>query len=544
MKQILYFLVFLFFLITAEAQDTIFVKSLNVSNAKNVTTDNKDLYFRMDNKLYYFNLEKDKPIEQAKGNLKYSWLEFNSDSQEYVVMNSNYIPLNRQINCKYYENIIPGFCNKQATVARVNNNLFICLNGKILQYRIDTNYKIEHKGRSIRHVFSEPGRRIISTYSGVFSDSLWTQFSNIKIKGDLEYSNGELSKINGNYYLCQDDLLKLNINNSTFENVLATENGPRTRKLVDFKGVFYAMYNSALGIIDLDNSINNKILINDDFTDIQIHQNKLYACSTNGNLYIIDSKGSIDVYTFDYSFNDINIDGSEIYLGTKTNLVRLNENLGLDVVFKNEEVIQLMFLDDSLLFTNNRGFHIFLDGQINTIIDNIEFNKFALNFDDNYIYAGSVNGLYIIETSTMREVIIPNLLDKIYIKNDSSLPKYAYSIITFSLSIIIIILSFWFVLKRGKEKNLKQTISSEIITQIIEEKPKVKSVDNLAEYLNTSVVQINRNLKKENTTALKILIIAKKKIARDMLKQGASIKDISKRVGYSERYVKEKLIID
>ncbi|WP_156112498.1 hypothetical protein [Lacinutrix jangbogonensis] len=496
----------------------------------------------MDNKLYYYNQEKSKPIAKTKGNLKYSWLEFDSDSQDYAVMNSNYIPLNRRINCKYYENIIPGFCNKQATVVRVNNNLFICLNGKILQYRIDTNYKIEHKGRSIRHVFSEPGRRIISTYSGVFSDSLWTQFSSIKIKGDLEYSNGVLSKINGNYYLCQDDLLKLNINNSTFENVLATENGPRTRKLVDFKGVIYAMYNSALGIIDLDNSINNKILINDEFTDIQIHQNKLYACSTNGNLYIIDSKGSIDVYTFDYSFNDISIYDSQIYLGTKTNMVRLNENLGLDVVFENEEVIQSMFLDDSLLFTNNRGFHIFLDGQINTIIDNIEFNKFALSFDDNYIYAGSVNGLYIIETSTMREVIVPNLLDKVYIKNDSSLLKYTYLIIIFSL--LIIIFSFWFVLKRRKDKNLKHTISSEIIIQIIEDKPKVISVENLAEYLNTSVVQINRNLKRENTTALKILIIAKKKITSDMLKEGASIKEISKRVGYSERYVKEKLIID
>ena len=82
------------------------------------------------------------------------------------------------------------------------------------------------------------------------------------------------------------------------------------------------------------------------------------------------------------------------------------------------------------------------------------------------------------------------------------------------------------------------------LQKLIEQNPKIKSVSDLAEHLDTSVIQLNRKLKKQNTTPLKVLQKVKKEICIEMFDRGVEISKISKRVGYSERYIKENFLKD
>ena len=68
------------------------------------------------------------------------------------------------------------------------------------------------------------------------------------------------------------------------------------------------------------------------------------------------------------------------------------------------------------------------------------------------------------------------------------------------------------------------------------------SVQDIADNYDTSITQLNRLLKKENTIALTLLKSVKKNIAIEMYEEGKSLDEISKRVGYSIRFVREKLL--
>ena len=90
----------------------------------------------------------------------------------------------------------------------------------------------------------------------------------------------------------------------------------------------------------------------------------------------------------------------------------------------------------------------------------------------------------------------------------------------------------------------KILLDSEMIRNVVLNNPQILSVEHLAEHFKTSVVQLNRHLKKEELSGLNLLKSIKKEIALEMLKDGKSLEEISKRVGYSMRYVKAKLLKD
>jgi AraC-like DNA-binding protein len=85
-------------------------------------------------------------------------------------------------------------------------------------------------------------------------------------------------------------------------------------------------------------------------------------------------------------------------------------------------------------------------------------------------------------------------------------------------------------------------INPENIRQVVLDNPSIISVESVAEYFETSTVQLNRILKKYNTSGLILLKAIKQDIVRDMLAQEKSMEEISKRVGYSINYIKRNLL--
>ena len=65
------------------------------------------------------------------------------------------------------------------------------------------------------------------------------------------------------------------------------------------------------------------------------------------------------------------------------------------------------------------------------------------------------------------------------------------------------------------------------------------SVESIAAYFETSTVQLNRVLKKYNTSGLILLKDIKKDIIKEGVLKGMDLDMIATRVGYSVKYIKK-----
>jgi AraC-like DNA-binding protein len=521
------------------AQDTTFVRSLPLKSfVRNIDTDGESLYLRMDNDIYIWKNENLDYLQEGK--FKHSWVQYDT-KRNLKVINHNYsISKEDQDNAKRLANLLPGDYNYNTTSCLIGNTLYVCYNGVVLQYRITPGFMRYHRGNSIRHVYSEPGLRVISTYNGIFVDTIFDLFSSDKLKNRLaNYSNGELAKINSNYYLCQDNLLSFEPSTLQFKTVLNTEGTPRLRKLIAFKGNTYALYDKAFGTIDL-NSGERTYLVEEEVTDVLEFKDKLFVSSLNSILYELDSSGSIRTYMVDAPINDLTTNGEDLFLGTTIGLFK-KVNDEFTIVIPDTEIVQSLFFEDKIVFTNNQGLYFFNDETVTGLIENIEFNKMALNLDEHFLYAGSVNGLYVIRIFELNAIISNS---PVRLRNNKVIVLITIGLCLFFAASIV-----FYHIRKKKRKQLeifytskKVPINSDTIQKAIREHPKIQSVSLLAEHFNTSVVQINRYLKKENLTGLMLLKSIMRDIAREMHKKGHTIAEISKRVGYSERYIKSKFL--
>ena len=196
-----------------------------------------------------------------------NFLNFDSRRNEKVINHNDIISPSIINSARKLTNLIPGIYNYTTTTATVGNYLYVCYNGLVLEYKITPEFTRIHRGNSIRHIYTEPGFRVISTYNGIFIDTIFDQFSNLKIDEKItRYSNGEFVKIDSLYYLCQDNLITYNRITSELKTIINTEGTPRFRKLLKYNNKVYGLYNNAFGEVNLKTG-DRTYLINDEFTD-------------------------------------------------------------------------------------------------------------------------------------------------------------------------------------------------------------------------------------------------------------------------------------
>jgi AraC-like DNA-binding protein len=521
------------------AQDTLFVRSLPIdSHVNNIDSDGESLYLRFDKNVYTWNNDQLDFAEEGK--FRYSWVKFDNERRVKVINHNNTIDANHTMGAKKMEGLLPGEYNFVTTTAVLGDNLYVCYNGSVLEYKIRPYITRHHKGNSIRHIYTEPGFRVISTYNGIFIDSIWSDFSSYKMNDEvLKYSNGEFTKIDSTYYLCQDNLIAYDKNTKDIKTVINTLGSPRIRKLIRYKNKVYALYNNAFGEVDLQTGTRYDYLIKDELSDFREFNGKLYISSLQSVLYELNSEGDISKYYSDESINDLAVFNNEIIIGTQKGLYALKDSQFVEVI-PDYEIIQALPFENKIVFTNNMGLYCFSEGKMAVMTENVEFNKMALHMDEHFLYAGSVHGLYVIKKSYLETLF----------KSHSDIKKEGNSLYYFTLIFLLFISVFLVIMfvyrkKRQANKDLiyrKVILNSELVRNEVIKNPKILSVQHLAEHLNTSVVQLNRHLKKEDTSCLKVMNEAKKQIAREMHNKGKTIEQISLRTGYSFRYVKENFL--
>ena len=175
------------------------------------------------------------------------------------------------------------------------------------------------------------------------------------------------------------------------------------------------------------------------------------------------------------------------------------------------------------------------------VIPDVEFNREAILLHNGILYAGAVDGLYIINTYEFEKSYLPNLLSKLNTSFDQSF------FLWITITTLLIALSVWVGWKYYRKKNFVITgtpprnelsiadIEAQVITY------KLFTVEVLAAHMQTNTVQLNRIFKKFNTTPGKFLKEVKIRHAKTLLQSGVLLEDVAVQVGYSPRLLKQEL---
>jgi AraC-like DNA-binding protein len=532
----------LFTLLTIELQagDTLFLRTIEMPyRVRNIDFDGRHLLIRCEDACYlYRNGQAEKLDLPVEG--RYSWFSESYQNPKSIIYHTDYIFPEKAAPKRLVENILPGFYTHNITSVTIENSLFVSYRGVLLEYVTSSDISFTHIGESIRHVYNNDSINIVSTYTGIYMTKV-DAFSDRKLKGTF-YSNGELSVIQGHYYLNQDGLYLLK-GDTSLKQVGYGVNNAAFRKLLVWNNQTVSLFNTRVTFYDLDTYTAGKTMAaGDEFNDIEVFDNNLFCCTSSGHVLRIHASGEKDTIPLKGVIHDLFVREDDIIASSDSGLFTINRQLEPAIVSNQLSALQTVAYGPNLFISTLNGLYLLRDGKYHTLIPNVEFNKRALSIYSNYLYAGSVDGLYTIQLTHFDSKILPTLSPYLIAVDPGPFPLSWIHGIGLLIALITGLVVYYIIQqKRAVPNNMLPApiFSKEMVISAIREHDEITSVKALSEMLELSVVQLNRKLKPYGETPLSLMQQVKKEIAIEMQANGFSMDQIAKRTGYSRRYVRE-----
>jgi AraC-like DNA-binding protein len=516
-------------------QDTTFVKKhFFDSTVKNVFNGPDGIYAKTGEGLY--KLKNDKWALQNTEFTK-NYVFFNKEFYE-----SDYIPNPFLFDIKPLQDLIPQRSLSNPTLARSDNRLFVSTGGNLYEYFINTAYKRTFGGYSVRNIYFDDVFSVTSTYKGIFF--------NDSIRAELpRYSSGYFQKIGDRYFLCSDQLFEMTeFGKFTLLNITDINVSGHFRKLLEWNNRNISQNTRSINIWDYQSGL-TPIHRGEEYFDIEVADNKLLTCTGQGEVIEFTEDSFKILCNVKARVRDLYVYGDVLYISSDKGLFTLEKFEPKSLKRQNglpNVVGVMMDLNKNLWISTENGLYVQpADKQFPiSFIPNVEFNRAALTIYNDQVYAGSVEGLFIIDIFNVSKNILPQTVNTVAVGFKNWL---LYSVI---LLMVLAGAVLWLLKYRQKKKNLviantskkneEKTITIEQMEQEIINQ-RIMTVENLAEFYGTNSVQLNRILKSFNTTPGKILRQTKLKHARELLKNNVPLHEISQKVGYSAVFLKSKL---
>lgn len=534
------------------AQDTILTKIFTFNEpVYNIDGGGEVIIARTPSAIYRLNEDKEFEVIQRlqPENIgKHTWLSKIDRKGNFTTYHTDHLPPKKIAPYDPVGIYLPGYHHDNITVAVDGNEYYAVFRGSILKYEVRSFYKIKNRWESVRHIYVDDSTKITSTYSAIYKDSAYDVFGLDTIKG-INYASGEAIKINNRFYLCSDQLFRLEAGQWQ-KIVFSPATNHHFRKLITHNKDTYYLSNEGFGRIDLTSDrIIDTILLNpkEEFYDVAWLENKAYVCNRDGYVYIYEANKPIVKVKIGSPVYDVNFcpENEHAILSTKSGIFELElSNLKSKLLYPIYDAVQTLYINGELMIATGHGLYIKYDEKIYELIPNTEFNKYALIQFRDLIYAGSIEGLFVIDKWILLNDVV-NRFKAVEFK--STQYKSNWILIIFLTALLLFISILLYHNRQRKNQVAKLTrkamaINPENIRQVVLDNPSIISVESVAEYFETSTVQLNRILKKYNTSGLILLKAIKQDIVRDMLAQEKSMEEISKRVGYSINYIKRNLL--
>lgn len=523
------------------AQDTIFVKSHDLKNIRNIDVLDSKLLIRFTNSyLFYSNNKYFKEENLPNKTKSFTWTDNSAENSN--IYHSDYFPKDKLFKKTYLlKRLIPGEISENISIGRIKNTLFICWKGKLLEYKIYNHYKHILKDCSIRHIYRDQNINIVSSYCGIFNYD--ENFIKSNIFKSPTYSNGELNYINNNYYLCSDDLYILKNNNFNF--FWKRDGTEKFREMISFNGKTYALFEHSFSEINLEQKQEKLIKKIKNLSDIENQKSHLLLSSENGGLYVYKNNQIKKVFNCSTGIYDIEFFNNSIFLCCDDGIRILNKNYVENKFIALYKPINIINIDNALITSTYEGLYYIdlIKNKSYNLIPDVEFNKKALIRFDNYIYAGSVQGLYVVNIVELSTNFLESFESKTILTETNNI---LYIIVICVLLFMVLFIIAYFKRKKTTQALINQKgifDNMDDIYEIIKTNPNIKSVEDLATYIGVSSPTLITKIKKQTgLNPLEYLKNCKKNIANELVNQGVSINEISIRVGYSVRYIKNHFL--
>ena len=181
--------------------------------------------------------------------------------------------------------------------------------------------------------------------------------------------------------------------------------------------------------------------------------------------------------------------------------------------------------------------------EIVPVIPGVEFNREAILFANDTLYAGSVSGLYQVNIYSVMQEYLPVYLQQIRTsKNKSAFNRILLPVLTVVLTAI---LAFTLIRMRKRKSGIKRIIHfnemniEQFKVELLQNR--ILSVKEMADYYETNPVQLNRVFLKWGISPGRFLRMVRLEIAGEMIRNKESLEAIVKRTGFSASYIKKNV---
>jgi AraC-like DNA-binding protein len=178
-------------------------------------------------------------------------------------------------------------------------------------------------------------------------------------------------------------------------------------------------------------------------------------------------------------------------------------------------------------------------------IGDVEFNRYALTFYNDTIFAGSMEGLFEIDTYDVSK----NFLTVYYSRQQrlASEERNTYLLAAAALVTVVTGLSLLYRAYRKRmarmvlpHKDTPPALTLDAIGEAIRTH-NIMTVEALAEHYQTNTVQLNRQFKTFDTTPGKFMKAVKLGYARELLAQKTPMEEVVQKTGYSAAFIRKEL---
>jgi AraC-like DNA-binding protein len=198
-------------------------------------------------------------------------------------------------------------------------------------------------------------------------------------------------------------------------------------------------------------------------------------------------------------------------------------------------------IQNNLWISTENGLFILPDDRTEPIpfIPDVEFNRGALRYNDDKVYAGSISGLYVIDIYKVVRDFLPL---HVYARPGRRIGMVAAGALFLALSVGGVVAYYYGRRRKAVIPSPEQhrKISIEQIEADIR-KNNIMTVAGMAEFYTTNTVQLNRMFKAFDTTPGRHLQKVKLELAKELLSAATPMGEVTARTGYSARYIRKKL---
>lgn len=476
----------------------------------------------------------------------------------YVMLSEKEIPAIDTSGIRYYKerkflHLLPyPEIDRDEYHASAGNYFYICSGGRIYIFDI-VPYEYSYPNHSIRTISKD----FVGTYSGIY-------FKGKKQKHPIpNFTDGFIRQWGDQAFICNYELTILKHLSSIADSVISLPNYFQYKKEHNpFTNDIFPSPDKQHYILATQNKL---LLVDTGFTrdTVLFEHNKndapidlITQCPTS--LFFTANE---DLYAYDYSSGKIKsvfklnepIRGgvyfeNQLYILTSRAFYRINSGQKLEKLVQLEKAHTVLMISGSeFIISTDVGLYIFnvASRSLSIIIKGVEFNRMALYTNDDFIYAGSVNGLYKIRINDIQSIIEMN---KSSVQLATRLKEKAIIIVLTSFFILLLVLLM--IIFSRKLKVAKKTIEQlkeplEPAEPVTKEKIESFIVDNI------SKVSIKMLMDEFKINAPQLYVIFKpnkpgaiiQKIRleyyKKMKSEGKTNREISEVIGLSVSYLKK-----